>query len=158
MWGARQAQTGGEVGWGGAPELLQFWPVSLGEHRLTRLFLQKPLSSNTPKQSHPATWGMSHAQSSGSLERKFNQDLVEPKEKGHHRSSQACRQLSLPGMSSGRAPEEPWPLQEPLHGRDVVKLHHQCRLSSTTPTTFSALANALLEVGPPLQSHPPSSQ
>lgn len=38
-----------------------------------RLFLQKPLPSNIPKQSHPATLGTSHTCSLSSLERKFYQ-------------------------------------------------------------------------------------
>lgn len=70
-----------------------------------RLFLQNP-SSNTLKQPHPATWGMSLLDLLV-LKRQFNQDLGQPQEKGDHSSSQARRQLSLPGMSSGRAPEEP---------------------------------------------------
>ena len=123
--------------WAG-PDQSRFPPVSLREHnQAKRLFLQKALPSNRAKQSH---WAAAPGAESG-LPFWLYQGTGEAR-------AGACRNsLALPETSSPRAGEEP----NPDRSHCVMGCGTTLLVSlSSTPTRFSMVAEALLEVSPSL--------
>lgn len=148
VWSPGQGQTSG------APEQ-PLWLVSLGEHS------QPDCSCKNPS---PQTCQSNPTLPLGArvmldllvlLTGSFARELVEPMGKG----GGARFILGMP------ATRPPW--NEQLKGSQGILIRNSTvwkgcgetplLVLSSTPTTFSVVAKALLEIGPPLQSHAPPS-